>query len=522
MSRYHLSLSVTQGDVAEYHTRRTYSPPSAEPSLSDRNVHVYDPRHKDGSLVTYREQFNAIFADAIERYNAKQKRARLQKGDDYYEEITSSKRKEKPIYSTVVQLGNRDTCGVTDTSFDAKHWRALKATDPDAAAAYVAEHLDPRPQQKAAKECLIDICQQFETWFPNLKVVASVIHDDEVDGTCHATVDWVPIGGGEGSGVYRGGLDTRCALNKALEQMGYDGHGYSFRIKHWQADFKAKCEEVMAQHDIEREYMNNEEKHRDVATWRMEQERKEEADKLREIKRMTEIARVNMTEFEVKAKDSEQRLKDLEYQIAEADMKYRAAYAKAVDAERELKSINDKADAAESRIRMAESRVQEAQNREDDARRAYRRIEDDTVREQKRLDDLKREAEEQKRRVEELSEWIKKLSDIRQMLILFVKALLGYLEHKETDKNLSMTDRQSAGIAKRLITKLQNDFINVASRAAKKSLEQILSGRHIYDDVTVTQQADIPTSQEMNPSESSSGGGQEWWGEYDSNFFLAK
>lgn len=92
--------------------------------------------------------------------NARQKRKKLKKDGDYYAEIDDSKRKEKPIYLTVLQIGNRDDCGVTDTSFDAKHWRALKSTDPDAAAKYVAEHLDPRPQQVAAKECLVDICEQ--------------------------------------------------------------------------------------------------------------------------------------------------------------------------------------------------------------------------------------------------------------------------------------------------------------------------------------------------------------------------
>lgn len=67
MARFHLSLSVTQGDVSEFHSRRTYTPLSAEPSLASRNVHLVGPRHDDGSLVTYREQFNEEFAPAIER-----------------------------------------------------------------------------------------------------------------------------------------------------------------------------------------------------------------------------------------------------------------------------------------------------------------------------------------------------------------------------------------------------------------------------------------------------------------------
>lgn len=518
MARYKLSLSITQGDVAEYHTRRTYSPPSAEPSLASRNVHMYDPRHEDGSLVSYKEQFNSIFADAIERYNSKQKRKSRHMSSDYWDTITGSKRREKPVYSTVLQLGNRDTCGVTDNTFDAKHWRALKATDPEAAAAYVAEHLDPRPQQKVAKECIEEICRRFETWFPQIKVVAVVLHDDEVDGVCHATIDWTPVAGGEGSHVFKGGMDTRCSLNAALKQMGYNGKGYDYPIKQWQEDFKQKCEGVMAEYDIEREFMNNHERHKSVATWRVEQEREDEIAKLKEIKRLNEIARVNMADFEEQAQASEKKLADLEYQLSVTDAKYRESYAKMIDTERDLKSLQDRADATEARIRLGESRVRDAQAREDDARRAYRRVEDDTLREQKRLDDLKRQADEAQKKLEELTSWIEKMSDIRQMVLLFIKALLGYLEHETTDRRLSVTDRQSCVFAKGILTKLQADFITVASNAAKKSYEMIIGGKHIFDDVAVKQNAATPVSQEMKPKKQE--GGQDWWDDYSSDFFL--
>jgi predicted RNase H-like nuclease (RuvC/YqgF family) len=200
-----------------------------------------------------------------------------------------------------------------------------------------------------------------------------------------------------------------------------------------------------------------------------------------------------MIEFEDKTKESEKRLADLEYQIKEA----------------------------EARIRNAEARVHEAQVREDDARRAYRRVEDDTAHERKRLEDLKQEAEEKQKQVDELAEWIQKLSDIRQMLILFVKAILGYLKQKESDRSLSVTERQSAGIAKRLIEKLQNDFINVAARAAKRSLEQILRGRHIYDDTQMQQQT-APVQPETKPAASASGGSEKpaWYDDYSPGFFL--
>lgn len=63
------SVSVAYDEkTAEQHDRRDYTPPNAERGLRDRNVTILN--HAD-----HVQAFNDFFAPAIDRYNAKQKRA---------------------------------------------------------------------------------------------------------------------------------------------------------------------------------------------------------------------------------------------------------------------------------------------------------------------------------------------------------------------------------------------------------------------------------------------------------------
>jgi hypothetical protein len=146
--------------------------------------------------------------------------------------------------------------------------------------------------------------------------VSAVIHDDEPAGTVHLDVNWVPVAGGDGSNVYKAGMDTRCALNKALEQMGYTGKGYAYAIKEWQADAKQNIESVMALHGLERENMHNTERHKDVPTYIMEQERKEEAARCAELRRRAVVAEERATRAQEDEETARAATKEQEF-IAE-------------------------------------------------------------------------------------------------------------------------------------------------------------------------------------------------------------
>ena len=53
------TISMSQGDHAEEHSRRSYTPMSADKSLEDRNVVIYD-------CGDDKEHFNEFFRPAIE------------------------------------------------------------------------------------------------------------------------------------------------------------------------------------------------------------------------------------------------------------------------------------------------------------------------------------------------------------------------------------------------------------------------------------------------------------------------
>lgn len=119
MSKGKYSISVSQGRVAHDHDNRDYTPHNADRGLRNRNVIIKQTED-------YKSAFNELFRDSIEAYNAKQKREDRKKSYDYYSEIANGKGKEKPIYEYVLQIGSRETLGVTDNDFDVKHWEELK------------------------------------------------------------------------------------------------------------------------------------------------------------------------------------------------------------------------------------------------------------------------------------------------------------------------------------------------------------------------------------------------------------
>ena len=132
------TISVSQGDHAEEHSRRSYTPASADYSLREQNEILFDSGND-------KEHFNDFFRPSIEAYNARQKRSDRKKSLDYYEALLNGtegygkgKQQEKPVYDDVVQIGNRETNGITKRTFNVDHWRQLKAQGHyDEAAQYV-------------------------------------------------------------------------------------------------------------------------------------------------------------------------------------------------------------------------------------------------------------------------------------------------------------------------------------------------------------------------------------------------
>ena len=173
-------VSMPQGKGSQLHNRREYEkigkpiPDNIDVSKSSENIILVD---KD-----IKQAYQEIFGEALEQYNAKQKRAD-RKIEDYCDHIKKSKNGEKLFYEDVVQWGSKEDFQKPET-------------------------------RERAKEALVQYVKSFEERNPNLKLVGAYIHMDEASPHLH--LDYIPVAQG-----YTRGLETRNSLDKAMKQMGY-------------------------------------------------------------------------------------------------------------------------------------------------------------------------------------------------------------------------------------------------------------------------------------------------------------
>lgn len=173
-------VSMPQGKGSQMHNRREYekygkpTPDNIDVSKSHENITLVDRDIKEA----YRE----IFGEALDKYNAKQKRAD-RKIEDYCDHIKKSKNGEKLFYEDVVQWGSKD------------------------------DFQNPQTREKA-KEALVKYVEGFEERNPNLKLIGAYIHMDEASPHLH--LDYVPVAHG-----YSRGLSTRNSLDRAMKEMGF-------------------------------------------------------------------------------------------------------------------------------------------------------------------------------------------------------------------------------------------------------------------------------------------------------------
>lgn len=173
-------VSMPQGKGSQIHNRREYekygkpTPDNIDVSKSHENITLVDRDIKEA----YRE----IFGEALDKYNAKQKRVD-RKIEDYCDHIKKSKNGEKLFYEDVVQWGSKD------------------------------DFQNPQTRERA-KEALVKYVEGFEERNPNLKLIGAYIHMDEASPHLH--LDYVPVAHG-----YSRGLSTRNSLDRAMKEMGF-------------------------------------------------------------------------------------------------------------------------------------------------------------------------------------------------------------------------------------------------------------------------------------------------------------
>lgn len=177
------SISMCEGKGSLSHNNREFTAKNIDSSRTPNNIMFVQ---QDLS-----EAYHQLFDEAVERYNAKQKRKDRRIGD-YFEHlfnrppsksVITGTNKHKSFYEHLVYIGTRKDSGVGT------------------------------PDAEITTECLREYMEGFQQRNPNLYVFNAVLHLDE--STPHLHINYIPVG------HFTRGLEVRNAKNKAMEEMGF-------------------------------------------------------------------------------------------------------------------------------------------------------------------------------------------------------------------------------------------------------------------------------------------------------------
>lgn len=215
-----ISGRIDKGSIG--HNNREFIAPNVDKNRTHENIILV----REDIQKTYHE----LFDNALDKYNAKQKR-KDRRIKNYYEHINHSKQ-EKPFYEVLFQIGNiEDThCGT--------------------------------PEAVVATKVLTDFVNGFQERNPHIRVFDAVIHLNEE--TPHVHIDFIPF-----ATEQKRGLSTRNSLSKALEQQGFISEGKNITCtKKWIEYEKEQLAEVMKSYGIEWEKLGTHEQHLDVLDYK--------------------------------------------------------------------------------------------------------------------------------------------------------------------------------------------------------------------------------------------------------------
>ncbi len=226
------TISGMMGKGSVNHNARAFSAKNVDKERSRDNVEFC---HSD-----IKEVYHNLFDEALERYNAKQKRSD-RKISDYYEKIRRGKQ-EKLFYEVIFQIGNKDDMNVHSN------------------------------EGQLAKEILSKFMEQFQKRNPNLFVFSSHLHMDEQ--TPHIHIDFVPFIRNS-----KRGLDTRVSLKGALSEQGFKGGARGMtEWNEWIEAEKQELSKVMGRHGVQWKQLGTHNKHLSVLDFEKQERQKEVAE----------------------------------------------------------------------------------------------------------------------------------------------------------------------------------------------------------------------------------------------------
>ena len=280
------TISGMSGKGSVSHNTRAFTAKNVDSSRSEGNVQFC---HSD-----IRQVYHQLFDEALEKYNAKQKRSD-RKIDDYYEKIRQG-RQEKLFHEVIFQIGDRN-----DTNAKSS-------------------------EGQLAKQILTDFMGEFQKRNPNLYVFSAHLHMDEQ--TPHLHIDFVPYVRGS-----RRGLETRVSFRGALHAQGFPGGSRSETERtQWMEAEKKELAVIMERYGVKWLQKGTHEKHLSVLDFKKQEREKEVAAlDIQKQKTIDDIAKLDM-----EAAGRQKELDDTIYRQLEAE----AAVVQAGKEEIELRQEN--------------------------------------------------------------------------------------------------------------------------------------------------------------------------------------
>lgn len=304
--------------------------------------HIIREKTKDNLIIkqsTLKDAYEEVFGEAVEEYNAKQKR-KDRKIDDYYLHVYHSKTLDLQR-EMIIGLGNVDD------------WEKLGYE-----------------KKKEAGQLLKEVVEDFiKDKEGHIHVYNAVVHLDEA-GAPHAHINFIPLAHG-----YRNGLSTQPSWTKSLAQMGYQGKGRKPFMAFRETEV-SRIEKIAKKYGIERKLGETNELP-DVKTYKKVKELEKQAKakeaeieeleqdfskKDRELKsRAFEQAKA-LSDFnerlENKVKKKEGELEQLESELAEKQAKAEKAGASAYEARLEAQKAQQDKEQAQGEAESLKSELE--------------------------------------------------------------------------------------------------------------------------------------------------------------------
>ncbi|MDD6146446.1 MAG: hypothetical protein PUB43_05350 [Oscillospiraceae bacterium] len=233
-----LSFHMSE-QMNEKHNLRTIYVPYVDTAKSKDNIYYF--------CQSKEEAFHELFDEAVEEYNAKQKR-KDRKIQDYLKKIQKAEEKQKKLIAQKRSEG----CSYKEL---AKYKKAKHSSyEIIVSLGNIQQNPEFAPGGEKADivaAILDEYISGFQARNPNAYLYLGAIHNDE-QGVIHAHLDIVFYSD------FKTGLHRRVSLNKALEDMGYisdekseNGQKKQLAVEKWQNAERDQLRKISLKHGIE-------------------------------------------------------------------------------------------------------------------------------------------------------------------------------------------------------------------------------------------------------------------------------